>query len=397
MGKHSEPRRAAPRSALQTLQNAALPAALLVVVGVIAFASPVLRDTEATRAIDGSVSSAEIPPSVSPSRSKAAPAPTQAPDRKKTTQAAELAYQAGIVQGLRLERRPEPVISEGFVRVRRSALVSTSFAVASYNVLGYGHTTRGGNKTGWADGRTRMRWATDQLRGHDISVVGFQEFQTEQFYTFNSVAGGEYAVYPGAAGGRDGVQNSIAWRRSEWTVVEANTLSVPYFDGGRMPMPYVLLRNLTTGQQVWFANFHNPADAHGPAQGARDAAMAMEVNLFNQLRADTGLPVVSTGDFNEREVVMCRFATGAAMHSADGGYADAAGCHPPAQMRWVDWVFGTDDITFSNYLGDRSAYVARTSDHPLIRADALISPPFDAAKCLARTKTSTFVFCPPAG
>jgi hypothetical protein len=164
-----------------------------------------------------------------------------------------------------------------------------------------------------------------------------------------------------------------------------------------MPMPYVLLRNLTTGQQVWFANFHNPADAHGPAQGARDAAMSMEVNLFNQLRADTGLPVVSTGDFNEREVVMCRFATGAAMHSADGGYADAAGCHPPAQMRWVDWIFGTDDITFSNYLGDRSAYVSRTSDHPLVRADALISPPFDAAKCLARTKTSSFVFCPPAG
>ena len=51
-GQHSERRRAAPRSALQTLQNAALPAALLVVVGVIAFASPVLRDTDATRAID---------------------------------------------------------------------------------------------------------------------------------------------------------------------------------------------------------------------------------------------------------------------------------------------------------------------------------------------------------
>lgn len=387
MGKHAEPRRTLPRSPLQTLQNAALPAALLIVVGVIAFASPVLRGGQTEAAVDGSFSAAETTPEAKPSRS--------ASDRSGPRRGADLAYRAEIVQATHLKKVPEPVIPEGFQRVRRSALVSTQFSVASYNVLGYGHTVPGGNKPGWADGRTRMRWATDQLRGHDISVAGLQEFQTEQFYTFNSVAGGEYAVYPGAAGGRDGVQNSITWRRSDWTVVEANTLSVPYFDGGRMPMPYVLLRHLTTGQHVWFANFHNPADAHGPAQGARDAAMAMEINLFNQLRADTGYPVVSTGDFNERDTVLCRFATGAAMTSADGGYADSAGCHLPRPMQ-VDWIFGTPELTFSNYLADRSPYVSRTSDHPLVRADALVAPPFDAAKCVAKARDSTFVFCPPA-
>lgn len=398
MGKHSEPRRATPRSLVQALQNAALPVALLIVVGVIAFASPALRDVGQATAVDDSASASETP---APKKSAGGRPSSQGGDsqggEKAKQKVAKLAYKAGIVQGTRLEKKPPgPVIPARFVRVRRSALVSTTFGVASYNVLGFGHTSGGGNKNGFADGRTRIRWAADQLRGHNVSVAGLQEFQTEQFYAFNSVAGGEYAVYPGAAGGRDGVQNSLIWRRADWTVEEATTLSVPYFDGGRMPMPYVLLRHLRTGQRVWFANFHNPADAHGPAQGARDAAMSLEVNLFNQLQADSGYPVVTTGDFNERDLVMCRFATGAGLSSADGGYADAAGCHPPAQMRWVDWIFGSDQVSFSNYYADRSAYVSRTSDHPLVSSDATIAPAYQLGRCLAKAKASTFVFCPPA-
>lgn len=389
MGKHAEPRRAAPRGLRQSLQNAALPAALLIVVGVLVFASPALRFA-GDQYVDGSFSSAETAPEIDDWP------PSESPGAKdgQRKSAEKLRYKAEIIPATHLERKPEPQIPESFVRVKRSALVATSFSLASYNVLGFGHTAKGGNKRGWADGRTRTHWAVDQLRSHDISVVGLQEFQTEQFYTFNSIAGGEYAVYPGAAGGRDGVQNSIAWRRAEWAVVQANTLSVPYFDGGRMPMPYVLLRHLTTGQHVWFANFHNPADAHGPAQGARNAAMAMQVNLFNQLGADTGYPVISTGDFNEREEVLCRFAASADMTSADGGYADASGCHVPRPMQ-VDWIFGTEQVTFSGYLADRSPYVARTSDHPLVRADALIASRFVAKDCLARSRTSAFVFCPP--
>lgn len=389
MGKHMEPRRAAPRSLAQSLQNAALPAALLIVVGVIVFASPALRFA-GDEYVDGSFTSAEVPPDTDwpPTESPTAEA---TPKKQKGEQ---LRYKAEIIQATHLKRKPERAIPEGFVRVRRSALVATSFSIASYNVLGFGHTTKGGNKKGWVDGRTRTYWAVDQLRGHGASVVGLQEFQLEQSATFNSIAGGEYAVYPGAAGGRQGVQNSIAWRRADWAVVQANTIEIPYFNGGRMPMPYVLLRNLTTGQHVWFANFHNPADARGPAQGARNAAMAMQVDLFNRLGSETGYPVITTGDFNEREEVLCRFAASAGMTSADGGYADASGCHTPQRMQ-VDWIFGTSQVTFSNYLADRSPYVARTSDHPLVRADALIAPPFVAERCLARTRTSTFVFCPP--
>ncbi|MGZ8744572.1 MAG: endonuclease/exonuclease/phosphatase family protein, partial [Nocardioides sp.] len=252
----------------------------------------------------------------------------------------------------------------------------------------------GGNRPGWADGRTRMRWATSLLQGRGVDVVGFQEFQVQQFSTFNAVAGGEFAVYPGAAGGRQGVRNSIAWRRAEWTLVEAHTTPIPYFGGAPLPMPYILLQHNETGQQVWFANFHNPADAQGPAQRHRDRAVSLEIALFNRLTAETGLPVVATGDMNDREQFFCRVATGAAMSSANGGYADAAGCKLPSPLL-VDWIVGSEGVAFSSYLANRSGLAARTSDHPLVTADAVVAPVHQAATCLQESKSSPFLFCPP--
>ncbi len=387
MGKHREPRPAPRRSLLPALQNAALPAAILIVVGVIALASPSLRDT-ADEALDGTVTSAEP---TAPESTK-----QQAQGRMRTkAERKDLAFRAEIVPATTFVRQPEPQIPESFVRVRRSAVLPTAFTVSSYNVLGFGHTVPGGNRPGWADGRTRVRWVADLLRARGVDVVGFQEFQMEQFATFNAVAGGEYAVYPGAAGGHSGVRNSIAWRRSEWTLVEANSTPIPYFGGSPLPMPYLLLEHVETGRRVWFANFHNPADAHGPAQRHRDRAMSLEIALVNRLTAETGYPVVVTGDMNEREAFLCRVATGAGMHSADGGYADAAGCHLPRPLQ-VDWIVGTSEVGFSNYLANRSGLAARTSDHPMVSAYAVIEPAHQPGKCLQRSKSSPFIFGPPA-
>jgi hypothetical protein len=35
---------------------------------------------------------------------------------------------------------------------------------------------------------------------------------------------------------------------------------IPYFDGRLRAIPYVRLRSLSSGIEVWFGNFHNPAD-----------------------------------------------------------------------------------------------------------------------------------------
>ncbi|HET8561876.1 MAG TPA: endonuclease/exonuclease/phosphatase family protein [Marmoricola sp.] len=253
---------------------------------------------------------------------------------------------------------------------RAAALAPTSFVVATFNVLGAGHTAPGGNRTGWASGPQRMHGVVTKLREHQVSVAGLQEFQSPQFHTFESLAGGEYAVYPGLAAGHVAVQNSIVWRRADWTLVDQGLTPVPYFHGDRVPMPHVLLRNLHTGAEVWFANFHNPADAHGPAQRFRVAATRVEVGLFRTLLA-TGHPLVVTGDMNERAEYACRLTAGVALHSPDGAYRDASGCHTPAHMN-VDWIFGSEKVDFTGFVSDHDRLVQRTSDHPMVLALATI-------------------------
>ncbi len=96
----------------------------------------------------------------------------------------------------------------------------------------------------------------------------------------------------------------MAWRIDRWALVRADRAEIPYFGGTLRRMPYVLLRNLATGQQVWVASFHNPADARDPAQKWRDEAERREADLAKRLN-QTGTPVNFTGDMNDREGYFC--------------------------------------------------------------------------------------------
>lgn len=392
MGKESEPRHALPAGRLRALQNAALPVALLVIVGVIAFATPALR-SGGTESVNSDARPSAETSEGQPEAKRSTPAKA---DKKTEKQAAprerpgkNLAFQAEIIRGITFEKLPP--IPPGFFRVDPASTRPTSFNVSSFNLLGHGHTVPGGNRKGWASGQTRMRWQVSLLRAHDVSVAGFQEFQAPQFNTFQAVAGGEYGVFPGLSMGQAPVQNSIVWRTADWELVEAATTPIPYFDGHRIPMPHVLLRNVASGQEVWFANYHNPANAHGPAGRWRSMATSIETALVNRLSAD-GTPVVMTGDFNERTEFFCRVATGAGMISANGGYADAAGCHPPARMD-VDWIVGTESLAFSDFVADRGSLVSRSTDHPMVRSLATLAPRIDLADCMRHPAHKERIYC----
>jgi hypothetical protein len=376
MARHAAPRHSRlPAGLVRVLHNAAPPLALLVVVGVIVWLSPSLHDT--AEPAGSSIGAARPSPSSSPSATSG-PEPSRHGTR--------LTSQAGVVPGIVLRKLPE--IPHSWVRVRRGPTLATSFTSASYNLLGYSHTVRGGDKAGYADGHTRMRIAVGQLRAQGVSVAGFQEFQMPQAYTFAAASPG-WSAYPGTSGDNRSVQNSIVWDTSVWDLVETRTTSIPYFSGTRIPMPYVLLQHRATGQRVWFANFHNPADKFGSAERWRDLATSIEVALVNQLSQDH--PVVMTGDMNEREEFLCRVATGASMHSADGGYVDSSGCHSPTPTK-VDWIVGTSGLQFSAY----AAIDSRVSDHPLLRSGATIAPQVSAARCKHKDSAPRDVlFCPP--
>ncbi len=248
----------------------------------------------------------------------------------------------------------------------------TSFVISSFNVLGSSHTKGpGSDRPGMAPGTTRIRSAVDLLERHDVDVVGFQEFQRDQFTEFQKVAGDTFVVYPGFKLGKPEVVNSIAWRKDTWDLVKADHIDIPYFDGKPRKMPVIRLRHKQTGQEAYFANFHNPASTrkHGDHEKWRDVATLKEIDLVNRLRKETGLPVFVTGDMNERDEYYRMMTQKTDMVSAD----TRANGKAPAKMA-IDWIFGTESqVTFSDYTRDRSPLVQKTTDHPVVVSTATIT------------------------
>jgi len=249
----------------------------------------------------------------------------------------------------------------------------TSFRVSSFNILGYDHTDGGrGSKKGYANGALRMRWAVQLIKSHQVDVVGLQEFQPEQYVKWVKKASAQYDMFPGYIDTVGFLRNSIAWRKDKFSLVSTTWLKLPYFHGQVLRMPVVLLQSLQTGQQIYFMNFQNPADVRGNAQKWRLIGQRLQIALVNQLRASNNLPIVWTGDFNAKAQAFCRVTLQAAMVSASGGYRSPTTCQPPGGMV-VDWIFGSQ-VQFSNYVQDRSRKVARTTDHHMLVADALVQP-----------------------
>ena len=239
------------------------------------------------------------------------------------------------------------------------------FHLTTFNMLGASHTGRGGNHHGFATGRRRAAGAVALLARHRTDVAGFQELQGPQLAALERNTNMDF--YPGFSLGHLGTDNSIGWRRDSWVAVQKHTVRIPYFNGGARAMPVVLLRNISTGIEAWFTNFHNPAEtARFHHQGRfRVRATDIEAALANKLIA-TGLPVFITGDMNERAPYFCRLTSKAPMVAARGGTNN--GRCLPGRPRAVDWIFGSQGVQFTGYVEDRSHLVDITTDHPVVTA-----------------------------
>lgn len=213
------------------------------------------------------------------------------------------------------------------------------FTLASFNVLGTSHTAPGGKRSGWSSGQDRIRRAAGLLVEHGVDVAGLQEFQVTQQRVFRRVVGSTFAVY----GHED---NAVIWRRSDWSLVAGDTLTIPYFDGNPRKMPVVKLRSRSTGQVIVVVNVHNPA--HPWNERHRDTAMRIELAAVKAMRARG--PVFLVGDLNERAEA-CQAARGAGL-SASGRCGEG-----------IDYVFGS--VPFS---GHEVVRTGRVSDHPLVVA-----------------------------
>ena len=253
---------------------------------------------------------------------------------------------------------------------RRATPPTATFTVSSFNVLGASHTPAGSSR---ASGTTRIVWAKQLLDQHHVQVAGFQEMQAVQYTKFAQLAGSSWALYPGLKMLKRDSENSIGWRTDTFDLVWASTVKIPYFNGNLRSMPVVLLREKSTGMLAYFANVHNPADTATYRNQAvyRAEATRMEIALQNQL-APTGIPRFLTGDMNERASYFCRVSKEAPLKAARPNSTWVNGVCSAGSPRAVDWILSSREIPWSSYIEDRSALVAKTTDHPMIIGDATI-------------------------
>ena len=244
-----------------------------------------------------------------------------------------------------------------------------TFRAATFNLLGYGHT-KNGARPRFEDGITRTDYAVKVLDRRGIEVAGFQEFQEQQHKRFFEIVGDSWAVYPGNQLSRAAMHNSIAWRTALWELVEARSIPIVYAEGAWIKMPFVLLRHKESGRLVWFANFHNAYGRTAEAQRYRNQARNLQIQLANELW-ESGVPLVLTGDMNERETYFCPMTKLAPMKSAAGGSMDNAPCTPPTDMR-IDQIFGSRFIQFANYTVAQGPLIRKTTDHPVVYADVSV-------------------------
>ena len=250
----------------------------------------------------------------------------------------------------------------------------TTFRLTSFNLLGASHTAKGGDRKGWETGAVRMKYAVQLLNNNTIDLAGFQEMQKPQYRKFLRLETANFDIFPGDRFGNAAMANSIAWRRDTWTLLESRMIDVPYFRGNIIRKPLVRLGNLTTGQEIWVFNTHNPSNTHGPAQRWRDKAVRIEIGMVNGLREETpDVPVLFTGDMNDRAKFFCPITAATPLHAANGGSNVNGACTVPLPTK-IDWILGTPEVSFSDYIALDDDFVNKTTDHPMVMATASIAP-----------------------
>ena len=255
-------------------------------------------------------------------------------------------------------------------RARNAPAPSVQVVVSSFNVLGSSHTAgRGAGRKGRPSGVARSAGAARLISGNGVGIVGLQELQWDQARSLSSRLP-DYGIYPGTSMRAPDAENSIMWRRSMFELVEAHTVTIPYFHGRPRQMPYVKLRSIANGKQLWVLNVHNPADTRQMGRNGRwrQAAIRREIDLIRSLRqAEPDTPRVMTGDMNDRAEFFCPMVGTGLLRAANGGSAGGGSCSPPPSPQ-IDWILGTPELPWSGYVVDRSALVRWSTDHPMVRA-----------------------------
>ncbi|GAA1478613.1 hypothetical protein GCM10009623_30590 [Nocardioides aestuarii] len=233
--------------------------------------------------------------------------------------------------------------------------------VGSFNVLGSQHTAPGGDRQRYPPASTRNVGAVNLIGKHGVDILGTQELQADQLAALTSRTG--MAAYPGNAWGSTETDNSILWDPGVFEMVSGSQFTITFM-GHPHPQPILRLRHLATGREFYVVNTH-PSAGGGRYAAERSAGQNALVSVVNNLKAE-GVPVLVTGDMNDREAFYCSVPPRTGLVASNGG-SYSGGCRPPASPLPVDWVLGYD-VGWSGYWRDTTPVTQRTSDHYFISA-----------------------------
>ena len=368
-----------PSPSHRSSQGAALKrvGVVLGVMLVLALAAPVVASVmrpEVTTARDPqpAPSSADRATEAAPSSGPTLLTPAGAPDRVlRLRHAREVARQeAREAREARQERLRELAEQRAAARrereERRAEHAPFSFRVGTFNVLGSQHTAPGGDRTRYPPASTRTAGAAGLVGAHDVDILGTQELQVDQLRDLQNRTG--MAAWPGTGWGETESDNSILYDPGVVEVVSGSSFTIPFM-GTPRPQPIVRFRHEATGREFYVVNTH-PSAGGGSYLAERRQGQAALVDVVQDLKSE-GLPVLVTGDMNDREEFYCRVVPAAGLVAANGG-SYGSGCRPPPSPLPVDWVVGTG-ATWSNYWRDTTPVNRRISDHYFISALASFS------------------------
>ena len=243
--------------------------------------------------------------------------------------------------------------------VTKVARKSATFKIATFNVLAVQHTEPGGQRAGWPSAGWRSPQTVGLVRKHGADIVGLQEVKSSQL---SAISGGlGYRAWPGG-GDPD---NSIIYNPAKFELVSGDTFYV-FFMSRNRPQTVVRLRHKQTRREFYVINMHTSAGHGGRYTSSRNAAFNTLVSYVNDLKSQK-VPILVTGDMNDRGNFYCMVIPRTGMVAAQGG---GGTCGSPPRMRPVDWVVGTPDVEFSGYWDDFSSEDRRISDHPFVSATA---------------------------
>ncbi len=245
----------------------------------------------------------------------------------------------------------------------KAASAPFTVTVGSFNVLGSQHTAPGGSRRSFPPASTRSVGAVNRMFDHGVDIVGMQELQDDQLRTVQARTG--FAAYPGFQWGVAETDNSILYDSNRFEFVSGDRFIIPFM-GRPRPQPILRLRERTTNREFYVVNTH-PSAHDGKYLTERRQGQATLVSIVNNLK-QSGLPVLVTGDMNDREIFYCNVVPKAGLTASNGG-SYSSGCRPPPQPISVDWVVGSG-VAWSNYRRDTTPVTNKISDHFFISAVA---------------------------